>query len=167
MIPLLSIHGWSMLYPLLVHLPAALLLVAPLFVVLGLASRPPKSTAFFESAWIIMVLGTILIFLALAVGEAAASLAGPAPQVKQLLREYEEVARTTGILFSLLTVVFTALLIFMRMLQREISRELTTAIFLAFLLLYTSGALFLANTAHQGGRLVQELSAHTLSVRGD
>jgi len=74
-----------------------------------------------------------------------------------VLKQHEELAQTTGLLFLVLTVVFTALLLVPRVLRLELSRTLSTALFLAFLVLYSTGVLFLVNTAHQGGRLVHEL----------
>ena len=78
-----------------------------------------------------------------------------------MLEQHEELAQTTGVLFLVLTVVFTALLLVPHVLRRELSRTLTTALLLAFLVLYGTGALFLVNTAHQGGRLVHEMGVRT------
>ena len=161
MIQLPPIPGWYELHPLVVHFPIALLLIAPLFVLLGLPSWSPKSRAFLLPAWILMALGTASVFMALQTGKAAGKLAGEAPQVKQVLEQHEELAQTTGVLFLVLTAVFTALLLVPHVLRRELSRTLTTALLLAFLVLYGTGALFLVNTAHQGGRLVHELGVRT------
>jgi uncharacterized membrane protein len=152
------VPGWKVLYPVVVYLPAALLLIAPVFVVLGLAFKPPKATVFFDSALIIMVLGTVSIFLVLETGEAAAAPAITLPHVKRVLEQYQEIGRATGALFAVFTVAFTPLVLFSSMLRGEVSRKLSTAMFLAFLLLYSSGALFLANTSYQGGRLAHEIN---------
>jgi len=161
MIQLPPIPGWYEL-PLVVHFPIALLLIAPLFVLLGLPIGSPKSRAFLLSAWILMALGTASVFMALQTGKAAGKLAGEAPQVKQVLEQHEELAQTTGVLFLVLTIVFTALLLVPNVLRHELSRTLTRALILAFLVLYGTGVLFLVNTAHQGGRLVHELGVRAL-----
>ena len=162
MIQLPPIPGWYELHPLVVHFPIALLLIAPLFVLLGLPTWSPKSRAFLLSAWILMALGTASVFMALQTGKAAEKPAGEAPQVKQVLEQHEELAQTTGVLFLVLIIVFTALLLVPHMLRPELSRTLTTALLLAFLVLSGTGALFLANTAHQGGRLVHEQGVRAL-----
>src|SRR5450759_3598419 len=65
---------WDGLHPLVTHFPIALLLVAPLFVVLGLFRRP-SARAFLLAALLLMVLGTTAIFVAVPTGEAAGRLA--------------------------------------------------------------------------------------------
>ena len=118
MIQLPPIPRWNELHPLVVHFPIALLLIAPLFV---LPSWQPKGKAFLLSAWVLMALGTAFLFVALQTGKAAGRLAHEAVQIKQVLEQHEELAQTTGLLFFVLTVVFTALLLVPRVLRRELS----------------------------------------------
>ncbi|MFP5226404.1 MAG: hypothetical protein ACLGXA_02160, partial [Acidobacteriota bacterium] len=47
-------------------------------------------------------------------------------------------------------------------LHRTEDRLFATLLPMAFLLLYSAGALFLVNTAHAGGRLVHEFGVHAL-----
>ena len=157
MISLPTLPNWNGLHPLIVHFPIALLLVAPFFVVLGAVLSPQKGRAFLHSAMIMMVMGTLSLFLATETGEAAGRIAGEAPLTKQVLEQHEELAETTQVLFAGLSVAFAALLFVPGIARRELSRTLGTAMLAAFLILYSTGVLFLGNTAHQGGRLVHEL----------
>src|SRR6516162_8723051 len=63
-----SLNG---LPPLIVHFPIALLFVAPLFVILGIAVGPLKGRQFLVSALLLMALGTVSIFVAVESGAAA------------------------------------------------------------------------------------------------
>jgi len=157
----LPIPSWNGLHPLIVHFPIALLLTAPLFVIIGTVLALPKGRAFLVSALILMALGTVSVFVAVETGEAASRLAGSKPAVKAALAQHENLALTTLLLFSVLTVTFAAFLFAPKLLQRELGRTTNTALLAAFLVFYATGALFLAKTAHQGARLVRELGIHT------
>ena len=56
----------------------------------------------------------------------------------------------------MLTVIFAAILVIPQVLKMASTRLASTALPLAFLLLYGGGVLLLTNTAHNGGRLVHE-----------
>lgn len=160
MIQLPPIPDWNQLHPLIVHFPIALLLVAPLFVILGTVLAPQQGRPFLMSALIMMVIGTISLFVALETGDAASELVGETPQIKQVLEQHEKFAETTCILFSALTAIFAHLVVLPKILKRELSRTLNLSLLAAFLILYGTGALFLVNTAHQGGRLVHQFNVH-------
>jgi len=157
MIQLPPVPDWNRLHPLVVHFPTAILLVAPLFVILGAVVAPPRDKPFLASALIIMVISTISLFVALQTGETASELVGRTAQVKEVLKLHDSLAETTCLLFSVLTVVFAHLLVLPKILRRELSRTLSASLLAAFLILYATGALFLVNTGHQGGRMVHEL----------
>jgi uncharacterized membrane protein len=154
---LLPIPNWYGLHPLIIHFPITLLLVAPLFVIVGGVLAPSKCRSFLVSALVLMVLGTASLFLAVETGEAAGELAGSAPEIKAVLNQHRELAKTTQVLFSLLTLCFAALLFVPRVLGRELGFRVNAALLSAFLIFYATGALFLVNTASHGGRLVHEL----------
>ena len=153
---MMPIPNWNQLHPLVIHFPIALLLVAPLFVIVATLLSPVKGRPFLISALGMMVVGTVSLFFALETGTAAANLLGESTQVKQVLEKHEQLAETTCILFSALTVVFGHLVVLPIILRRELNRTLSTSLVAAFLILYGTGALFLVNTAHQGGRLFHE-----------
>ena len=52
------IPSWQAIHPLIVHFPIVLLLIAPLFIVMGVVPRPARSFPFLLVALILMTLGT-------------------------------------------------------------------------------------------------------------
>jgi uncharacterized membrane protein len=154
------IPSWTELHPLVIHFPIALLLVAPLFIVAGILMSPSKGRPFLVAALALMVLGTAGTFLAVATGEAAGEVAQRTADVSMVLERHEDLAETTRIVFGVLTLIFAALLFLPRLLKREATTISARILPLAFLLLYSAGAVILVNTAHNGGRLVHELGVH-------
>ena len=156
-----QIPSWDALHPLIIHFPIALLLVAPLLVVLGILFRN-QGRGLLIAALIIMLLGTIGIYMAVATGEAAGELAERTPGVAAVLERHEELAQTARAIFTALTIVFAAILFTPAFFKKALSRKSTAAISLAFLLFYAAGAIVLANVAHQGGRLVHEYGVRAM-----
>ena len=157
MLTLPPIPSWQAIHPLIVHFPIALLLIAPLFIVIGVAQKAERSFPFLLVALILMALGTVSTFVAASSGEAADELAENVPHARAVLDEHEDLAETTEIAFSALTMIFASILFVPRLLQQEPTRTISTVLPLVFLVFYATGAILLANTAHQGGRLVHEL----------
>jgi len=153
---------WDTMHPLIIHFPIALLLVAPVFVVMG-AIRSSSGKPFLMTALILMLLGTGATWIAVPTGEAAAKLAERTPQINVALEHHEELAETTRLLFTSLSLIFAVIVLGPRLLRKDLDRLPATALLTAFLLLYAAGALVLANTAHAGGRLVHQYGVHTLA----
>jgi uncharacterized membrane protein len=154
------IPNWTELHPLVIHFPIALLLIAPLFIIAGIVVNSQKGRPFLITALALMVLGTAGAFFAVATGEAAGEVVERTPAVKAVLERHEELAEMTRIVFSVLTVLFAAILFLPRLLKREASSLAARILPLAFLLFYSTGAVILVNTAHNGGRLVHGLGIH-------
>jgi uncharacterized membrane protein len=161
MIALPPIPSWQGLHPLVVHFPIALLLTAPLFIVIG-ALRKRGGSPFLIAALILMTLGTAGTFLAAATGEAAGRIAERTPEISAVLERHEELAEITRITFSALTAVFAAIVLVPRILPRAAGRVVSMALPLVFLVLYAAGTVVLANTAHNGGRLVHEFGVKAI-----
>jgi len=156
MIQFPPIPSWDALHPLIIHFPIALLLVVPLLIVVGALRPPERGRTILYVSLGLMIAGTLATFLAVASGEAAGRIAERTPQVDAVLERHEELAEATRITFSVLTVVFAAVLFIPRMLGRVSGRLISTTLPLVFLLFYAAGVLLLTNTAHNGGRLVHE-----------
>jgi len=156
------IPSWDALHPLIIHFPIALLLVAPLFIVVGAALTPAKGRAYLIAAMVLLLVGTASIFVAVETGEAAGKLAERSPGMEQVLENHESLAERTQAVFSVLSVIFVALLAAPWLLKRADTRLTTTILPLAFLVLYSVGALLLGNTAHNGGRLVHEFGVRAM-----
>jgi uncharacterized membrane protein len=156
------IPSWDGLHPLIVHFPIALLLIAPLFVVVGALLPPDKGRAWFLAALVLMAIGTILSFVAVSTGKAAGELAERNEAVSAVLDRHEELAETTRIVFAALTVIFATIILAPAAMRRVPSRVTSSLLTLVFLLFYGAGGLLLVNTAHNGGRLVHELGVHAM-----
>ena len=155
------IPSWSELHPLVIHFPIALLLAAPLFIIGAVLLDPKKGRPFLIAALVLMILGTAGTFLAVATGEAAGEVAEKTASMSAVLERHEDLAQTTRVIFSGLTIIFASILLLPRLLKRESTLPVTRILSVAFLLLYGAGTVVLVNTAHNGGRLV-----HEYGVRG-
>jgi uncharacterized membrane protein len=157
-----AIPSWDALHPLIIHFPIALLLIAPIFIVVGAVLTPTKGRSYLIAALVLLLVGTAAIFMAVETGEAAGKLAERAPGMEQVLETHESLAERTQAVFSVLSVIFLALLAVPWLLKRADTRLTTTILPLAFLVLYSAGALLLVNTAHNGGRLVHEFGVRAM-----
>lgn len=156
------IPSWDGLHPLIIHFPVALLLIAPIFVVVGAALTPAKGRPYLIAAMVLLLLGTASIFIAVETGEAAGKLAERTPAMEKVLENHQSLAQATEAVFSVLSVIFVALITVPWFLKRVDTRLTTTILPLAFLVLYVAGTLLLVNTAHNGGRLVHEFGVRAM-----
>ena len=157
-----QIPNWSELHPLVIHFPIALLLVAPLFVIAGILMNPKKGRQFLIAAFFLMLLGTAGTFMAIATGEAAGEVAQRTTAISAVLERHEDLAETTRIIFSVLTIIFSTILFLPRLLKRETTTAVARILPLAFLLFYGAGTVVLVNTAYNGGRLVHEFGIRAI-----
>lgn len=162
MLGLPPLPSWDALHPLVVHFPIALLLVAPVFVLVGLFRRAPAKGPL-VAALVLMALGTAAIYVAVPTGEAAGRLAERTPQISKALETHEELAETARVFFTILTVIFGVIVFVPRLVKRELGRVAAVTLNAAFLVLYGAGGLVLVNTAHQGGTLVHAYGVHALT----
>ncbi|HSP15345.1 MAG TPA: DUF2231 domain-containing protein [Thermoanaerobaculia bacterium] len=160
---MLNIPPWDSLHPLVIHFPIALLLVAPLFLFIGAVMRVERGRLFAFAALLLMVLGTAGAWLAVATGESAAEVTAPNAAMKANIEQHEELAESTRAVFTVLTLAYAAIVL-LPFLQGQARRMITTALPLAFLVIYVAGAVLLAKTAHEGGRLVHELGSSAPAV---
>jgi uncharacterized membrane protein len=154
--------GWNELHPLIVHFPIALLLIAPLFIVAGIAMHPRRGRPYLVAAFWLMVVGTLGTIFAVLTGEAAAEVAHRSAGMSAVLELHQELAETSRDIFGLLTVIFAAILFVPVFLKRQMSTVAARILPLAFLLFYAAGTIVLINTAHNGGRLVHEFGIHAI-----
>jgi len=161
MLQIPTIPTWDSIHPLIIHFPIALLLVSPLFMLIGIIRQPEKGRPFLETAVVLLLLGTVTLFFAAESGEAAAELADQTPPVADLLRQHQQLASDTRNLFVTLSVISIGVLMLPRLLSTD--RVLFTRVLpLSFLVFYAVGIIFLVNTADRGGRLVHEFGVHAV-----
>lgn len=161
------IPDWYQIHPFVVHFPTALLVVAPIFVVIGILRRPESAPPFLTCALLLMTLGTLASYAAVWTGRAAESKAELIPYVDDVLRNHSDLAETTRLTFSMLTVVFATIVLVPRFFAQRLNRIITSALPAVFLVLYAAGAVLLVNTAHLGGRLVHEFGITAAHHRTD
>jgi uncharacterized membrane protein len=158
----LPLPDWDHLHPLVVHFPVALLLVAPLLVILG-ALWKKHASGLLLAALLLMALGTAAAYVAVETGEAAAEQVERSPQIKPVLSHHHRLADRTRLVFTGLTTLFAAIVLLPAFLRRELKRPLALGLYAVFLLLYAGGTVLLANTAHNGGRLVHEFGVRAFA----
>ncbi|MCO6435747.1 MAG: hypothetical protein J5J06_01515 [Phycisphaerae bacterium] len=155
------IPSWDQFHPIVVHFPIALLMVAPVLVILGLILY--KHFLWFAiSAFTIMALGVIGAFLAVASGEAAADLVNRTPEINSVIERHMELAETSRLVFLGLAIVFAGIAFGPHLLKRPLRRKAGTITVVVFLLVYSGGMLLLANTGYLGGHLVHDLGIRPL-----
>lgn len=152
---LVAIPGLESLHAMIIHFPIALLLVAPLFIVIAAVLPPPKGRPFMTSALILLALGTASLFFAVPTGEAAARILDRGGDTGELLRAHQNLAFETRGIFVMLLVLYVSVMLVPRVLHRD-GRLFSTVLPLAFLLLYCAGAVVLVNAAHEGGKLAHD-----------
>lgn len=152
--------AWDELHPLVIHFPIALLIVAPLFVLLAVVVRSGRRWLGI-TALVLMALGTIASFVAVETGEAAAKAHHFTPRVEAIVEQHEELGETVRDLFTGLTVAYAVLLLLPPVLRRFEGQAATIVLHGTFLVAYAVCLLVLVNAADLGGQLV-----HRYGVRG-
>ncbi|MFA7237577.1 MAG: DUF2231 domain-containing protein, partial [Phycisphaeraceae bacterium] len=150
------IPPWNAIHPMIVHFPIVLLLIAPLFVLLGIP-RGPWGRAFSAAGLVLLVLGTVSTLIVAEAGEAAAELVVRSDAINAVLHAHTELADITKVLAIVFTCIYIILLITRLILRDKLKPLLWTLLSVAFLLGYSTVLLALVNTGHDGGRLVHEL----------
>ncbi|MBI5058872.1 hypothetical protein HZB60_03690 [candidate division KSB1 bacterium] len=158
--------SWDGLHPLIIHFPIALLITAPLLIIAALVLLRQRH-GLMIAAFLLMALGSAAAFIAVSTGEAAGELAERNATVSAAIEQHEELAELTRSLFTVLTVMFAAIVFGPALLRKRLAAVSQTIVMLAFLVFYSGGVLLLANTAHQGGRLVHELGVKAMMTTAE
>jgi len=146
---------WEGLHVLVVHFPIALLLVAPLFVLLATVF-PIRAQWASWAAVALLLLGATGTFVAIATGDAAQAVADGSDAMYDVLSEHEELAELTRNVYVVLTAVYALFVLLPAMMKELLIRRYLVPVNFVFLVALGAGSLLLANTAHLGGRLVHE-----------
>lgn len=147
---------WPGFHVLVVHFPIALLLVAPLLMVLAMIA-PRKWSGMASAAWIVLLLGTVSAWVAVSTGHAAYEETGDMPDAAhQIMVRHGDMGETVRDVFTGICVGYGAVLLapaLFKKLKVGAVRALGTLVVLA---VYAWAGVYLANTAHLGGLLVHE-----------
>ncbi len=162
MLQLPPLPTWDALHPLIIHFPIALLFVSPVFILIGAFLRPAKGRPYLNAALILLVLGTISLFVGVHTGQAAGELVDQDPPVGAMLHAHQTLAVETTDVFVVLSLIACGLFLIPRLLGKADTLLLSRVFPLSFLVLYAVGIVFLINTADRGGRMVHEFGVHAM-----
>jgi uncharacterized membrane protein len=154
-----SIPGWDGIHPAMVQYAIVLLSVAPLLVLVSLFSRNAWRT-WAGAALLLMGLGVLAAWLAVASGHAAGQLVDKTPDLSRAIARHEALGMRMRNVFTLFALLFGALLLLPAILRRAIAAPARIAIYALFLVVYLGATLLIADTAERGGQLT-----HALGVR--
>lgn len=156
-----TVPGWDGIHPAMVMFPVALLLAAPLLVLAsffaGGAWRTWAAAALFT-----MVLGTVAAWFAVSSGHAAGQLVDKTRELEAAILRHESLATGARNLFTLLTLVWAALVMLPVWLKRPLPQGLRIGVHVLFLAGYVASVGALARTADAGGRLVHQQGVHAM-----
>jgi uncharacterized membrane protein len=156
-----ALPDWDGIHPAMVHFPVALLLAAPLLLFVSLFARQAwRSWA--ASALVVMALGTLAAWFAVGSGHAAGQLVDKVLGLERAVLRHEALGVTTRNLFTLMTLVFAAVVMLPAILKKPLPQPVRIVVHAVFLALYLGGTTVLAHTAHQGGRLVHEYGVRAI-----
>jgi uncharacterized membrane protein len=154
------------LHPLMVHFPVALLLTAPLLIIVALVVRGGSGRAFALSALILLALGTAGAWAAVATGEAAEDAAHLTAPAKTVLERHEDLAQATAVTFTFLSALLAAVVLTPVLVRRLDKPAWVRAALAVVLLAVVGGDLLVAKAAHEGGRLVHEFGSSPAAGAG-
>jgi uncharacterized membrane protein len=158
---LLALPGWDGIHPAMVHFPIALFLAAPILLLVSLFARQTWKT-WAGAALVLMILGTMAVWLAVASGHAAGQLVDKTQILEREIGRHEALGVTTRNLFTVLTGAFVVLMLLPLVLRRALPLPARISLHAVFLVVYLGGTTVLARTANQGGRLVHEFGIQAM-----
>lgn len=152
-----SIPPWVGLHPVAVHLPLGALFVVPALLLAAMLI-PRLAKGFALSALLVLLLGTLGVVLAVQTGDAASdSPAAPlSAAADAVLESHEEMAEATQTIFFALAGLLVVLVGVWLVRGEKVKYRAVSVALGVYLLAYSVGLLALANTGHEGGRLVHE-----------
>jgi len=150
---------WDGAHPILVHLPIGVLVFVPVLLIIA-ALDAKRRTVWACSALVAMLFGTLFAFLAVMTGEEAAEHVVASAQVDAVIEHHEELGEAARTVFAVLTGVFAAILLVGVYVKKKWARPAVTVASVLFGVCYLYALTLLANTGHEGGRLVHEFGVH-------
>lgn len=154
------IPNWDGFHPLIVDFAIALLITAPLLVLISFFARR-NERPWMGAALLLMALGTVAAWLATGSGHAAATLIERLRGLSGAVTQHEQVAVLSRNLFTALTVIFAALMV-PAFARRPMPTAVAVSLRAVFLVLYLGCTVALGNAAWRGARLVHEYGVHAV-----
>ncbi len=156
-----SLPNWDGIHPAMVQFPVALLLTAPLLLLVSLFVRR-EWQGWVGSALVLMALGTVAAWFAVGSGHAAGQLVDKVQGLDRAILRHEALGTATRNLFTLLTVVLALVLLLPGLAKKPLTPAWRIGTHAVFLALYLVATMTLANTAMQGGQLVHEYGVRAM-----
>ncbi len=155
--------SFEALHPAVVHFPIGLLLVAPVFLILGFLWKKQRS-ALWLGALILILLGAVGTQSAVVTGEgtydAVKKIYTFSPEAHEAMEEHEELGELTRTVFVVLALLFLGGAIFWanqhHWLRRPLSPRVSLVAMGIFTAVYIGACLLLFRTAAHGGELVHK-----------
>jgi uncharacterized membrane protein len=112
-----------------------------------------------------MGLGSLAAWFAVGTGHAAGQLVDKTPALALAIAQHEALGVLTRTVFTILTLVFGALLIVQASIKRTLPAAFRISVHAVFLVIYLICVLSIANTADRGGRLVHQYGLQAMVQR--
>jgi uncharacterized membrane protein len=154
-----SVPTWDALHPAIAHFPIALLVVAPLFVLLALL-MPTQRRTLMMVGFGLLAAGTVAVYISASTGDEAKITAPQAPEITAAIQRHEDLASMVRAISTALTVLLGAVLFVPRLVRRELGSRAYATAMVAFFAVSIASVVLVAGTAHSGGLLVHKLGVH-------
>lgn len=142
-------------HPVVVHFPLALLIVAPVLLVLALIVRPWAKGLYLASLALV-VMGTVAAMVAASTGHAAGQAVYGREAVEEVLRNHKHLALDTRAWYMVLAPTLAVMLAIGWKWGASLPRWLCVVAMLVYLAAHLAGLSLLSRAGHEGGRLVHE-----------
>jgi len=146
---------WDGAHPIIVHFPIALALLGPIPTLVGLFDRK-RRWSWLVGSWLMLGTATVFAIVAVMSGGAAEEIAPRTAMIRAAIHEHEDLGEDARTLLIVLGVLFGVGLLFARYTGARLKAFALPAI-VVVLLAQCGAALLIANTGHEGGKLVHEL----------
>lgn len=159
------IPAWEHVHPIVVHLPLGVLAAVPVLVAIAMCAGKSRQV-FGVAALVTLVIGMAGVMLALATGEAAEDAVTIPARAVKVLEHHEDLAKVSRNIFLALTMGYCAIVGVGAIMKERFKRPIWIVVHALFLALLAGGLISLANTGHEGGRLVHEFGvrAHIIGT---
>lgn len=161
-----SIPGWDGIHPVAVQFAVVLFCLTPVLLLASLLSRKAWET-WARAALLVMALGAVASWLAVASGHSAAQLVDKTAALQREISAHEALGVQTRNLFTLFTLVFGLLVFLPVWLRRKLPNAMRYALYASFLVVGLAATLVVARAASLGGRLVHESGVRAMVVRAE
>lgn len=150
-----SLPPWEGAHVLVVHFPIALLLIAPVFVLLAMIF-PVWARWASWAALLLLILGTVGAFLAVTTGQAASAAVQGSEEMLDTLALHESLGQWTRNVFIVLAAVYAPFVLLPIVFREFVTRQYLMPVNFVFLMVLGVASMLVANTAELGYKLVHQ-----------